>query len=217
MGAFSGSMTYKQYVVRDDLPAQWREMFQQGILRHVFTPLDPGGEADRAVGWCSPHFPLDLDLDTNVYLYTDYIVLGLRIDAWNIPSSLLKIYSESEARRVMAEQNREALSRYERAEIKERVKLELRSKTLPSIKTVEMVWNWQDGTVRFFSSSQKLNLDFMDLFEDTFSLRLAPEGVYTSANHSMAGLLEAEQERIDVVEPCAFVDVTTATDAMREI
>ena len=217
MGAFSGSMTYKQYVVRDELPAQWREMFQQGIQRHVFTPLDPGGEADRSVGWCSPHFPLDLDLDTNVYLFTDYIVLGLRIDAWNIPSSLLKIYSESEARRVMAEQNREALSRYERAEIKERVKLELRSKTLPSIKTVEMVWNWQDGTVRFFSSSQKLNLDFMDLFEDTFSLRLAPEGVYTSANHTLTGLLEAERERIDVIEPCAFVDVATATDAMREI
>jgi recombination associated protein RdgC len=217
MGAFTGSMTFKQYLVRDDLPAQWKELFQQGIERHVFTPLDPGGEAERAIGWCSPHFPLDLELDTNVYLYTDYIILGLRVDAWNVPASLLKIYSESEARRVMAEQNKDGLSRYERAEIKERVKLELRRKTLPSIKTVEMVWNWQEGIVRFFSSSQKLNLDFMDLFEDSFTLSLMPEGVYTSAQNSQTGLLEAERERLEFVEPSAFVDVNTITEAMREI
>tara|TARA_B100001250_G_scaffold406989_1_gene426991 strand:- start:161 stop:814 length:654 start_codon:yes stop_codon:yes gene_type:complete len=217
MGAFNGSMTFKQYLVRDELPAQWREPFQQGIERHVFTPLDPGGEAERAVGWCSPHFPLDLELDSNVYLYTDYIILGLRVDAWNVPASLLKIYSESEARRVMAEQNKESISRYERAEIKERVKLELRRKTLPSIKTVEMVWNWQEGTVRFFSSSQKLNLDFMDLFEDTFSMSLMPDGVYTAAQNQQTGLLEAERERLEVLDPCIFVDVTTATEAMREI
>ena len=185
MGAFSGSMTYKQYIVRDELPAQWRDMFQQGIQRHVFTPLDPGGEAERSVGWCSAHFPLDLDLDTNVYLYTDYIILGLRIDAWNIPSSLLKIYSESEARRVMAEQNRE----------------DSPDTSGPRSGTREVGTAKQDATVHqdggnglelagwyrpILLQQPEANLDFMDRSR-TPSSAIAPEGVYTAAHHNLAG------------------------------
>ena len=217
MGAFSGSMTYKQYVVRDELPDQWSDLFQKGITRHLFTPLDPASEAERAVGWCSPHFPLDLELDSAVYLYTDYILLGMRVDAWNIPASMLKIYSEAEARRVIAEQNRDGLSRYERSEIKERVKLELRRKNLPTIKMVEMAWNWRDGILRFFTSSQKLNLEFIDLFEDTFSLRLMPECAYSTIQHLEDELTADERKQVELIEPCAFVDSATATSAMMEI
>ena len=217
MGVFSGSLTFKQYTVRDAIPDDWKVLYQKAIERYTFRPLDPASEAERAVGWCSPHFPLDLDLDISDLMYTDYLVLGMRIDTWNLPAATLKIYAESEARRVMAEQQRESLTRYERAEIKERVKLELKRKTLPTIKNIEMVWNWREGTVRFFSSSQKVNLEFVDLFEETFSVRLMPDGPLAAAKAEAAGLNEDQQALVLQLEPCLFVDTNTAFEALAEI
>ena len=101
MGAFNGSLTFRQYYVRDPLPKDWKDRFQLGIERNVFTPLDPAGEAERSVGWCSIHFPLDLELTPEQYIYNEYIVLGLRIDTMTVPGSLLRIFTESECRRVM--------------------------------------------------------------------------------------------------------------------
>jgi hypothetical protein len=217
MGAFSGNLTYKQYYVTDSLPEDWKTSFQQSIEGNTFRPLTAESESERAFGWCSPHFPLDLVLDSGVYLYNEYITLSVRIDSWSVPASTLRIYAEAEARRVMSDQNRTTISRYERSEIRERVKMDLRRKTLPSIKTVDMVWNWQDGRVRFFSSSQRLNLEFMDLFEATFGRSLLPDGPFSVCQVEGFGLEANAKDRVEHLDPLAFVDRNTAAEALGEI
>jgi len=214
MGAFSGNLTYKQYYVKDELPEGWSEAYEQAIQRHVFRPLTPEGELERTIGWCSPHFPLDLELNSGIYLYNEYITLAMRVDTWTVPASTLKIYTEAETRRVMKDQNRNTVSRYERVEIKERVKMELRRKTLPAIKTVDMAWNWQTGRVRFFSSSQRLNLEFIDLFEETFTRPLMPDGAYGACNMPDLGLTEEESKRLEYLDPVPFVDAATAAQIL---
>lgn len=216
MGAFNGSLTYRQYYVRDPLPRDWKDRFQFGIENNIFQPLDPAGESERAVGWCSIHFPLDLDLTPEQYIYNEYIVLGLRIDTMTVPGSLLRIFTESECRRVMMEQKKVKLSRYEKAEIKDRVKLELKRKLLPSIKTVDLAWDWQKGIVRFFAGNEKVNIEFMELFEQTFGLQLTPDGPFTMSMLDAVGLTEAEQTLFESVEPTGFVDLDTAVAAMKE-
>lgn len=216
MGAFNGSLTFRQYYVRDPLPADWKDRFQLGIERNVFTPLDPAGEAERSVGWCSIHFPLDLELTPEQYIYNEYIVLGLRIDTMTVPGSLLRIFTESECRRVMHEQKKVKLSRYEKAEIKDRVKLDLKKRLLPSIKSIDLAWDWQKGVLRFFAGNEKVNVEFMELFEATFGLQLTPDGPYTMSLLEAAGLTEAEVAAFESVEPTAFVDLDTAVAAMKE-
>ena len=217
MGAFSGSLTYRQYSVRDVVPDDHMPLFQAGIERNVFRPLDPSNDQDRSIGWCNPKFAMDLELDSSTYVYTDYIVLAMRVDAWSIPATTLKLYTEAEVQRVMLEQKRESLSRYEYAEARERVTMELKRRILPTIKVIDMVWNLQQGIVRFFSSSQRSNVDFTDLFEGTFGLTLMPYGAFSAAHSDQAGLLEVERERLEVIEPSAFVDAATATQAMTEV
>ena len=117
----------------------------------------------------------------------------------------------------MIEQNKGSLTRYERSEIKERVRRDLRKKILPTIKTVDMSWNWQDGVVRFFSTSEKLNLEFMELFEATFGLVLTPDCAHTSARLNAAALTEDEIIAVNGLEPMAFVDADTIVDAMKEV
>ena len=217
MGAFTGGLTYKTYYIHDPLPERWRDPFEAGIKRNTFRPLNPEGEEERSVGWCSPHFPLDLDLHSGVFHYNDYIVLAVRIDTLSVPGPMLRIYAEQEARRVMVEQNKSSLTRYERSEIKERVRRDLRKKILPTIKTVDMAWNWQDGVVRFFSTSEKLNLEFMELFEATFDQVLTPDCAHTSARLNAAALSEDEILTVDGLEPMAFVDADTIVAAMKEV
>lgn len=216
MGAFTGGLTFRQYYVRDPLPADWRERFQLGIEAHVFKPLDPAGEVERSIGWCSIHFPLDLDMMPEQYTYNDYIVLALRVDTLSVPGSLLRIFTEAECRRLMYEQKRSKLNRYEKAEIKDRVKLDLKKRLMPSIKTVDMVWNWQQGVLRFFAGNEKVNVEFMELFEQSFGLNLTPDGPYTAGLLSASGLSEAERAALETIEPSTFVDLDTAVAAMKE-
>ena len=88
---------------------------------------------------------------------------------------------------------------------------------MPTIKTVDMSWNWQDGVVRFFSTSEKLNLEFMELFEATFGLVLTPDCAHTSARLNAAALTEDEIISVNGLEPMAFVDADTIVDAMKEV
>jgi hypothetical protein len=220
MGAFTGGLTFRQYYVADPLPkdaAEWRAAFAKGIAEYAFKDINPASEEERAVGWCSPHFPLDIEPDESMYLYNEYVVLGLRIDTLGVPGPLLRIHTEQESRRMMEEQGLTNLSRYQKAEVKERVKIALKKKMLPSIKVVDMVWNWTDGRVRFYGGNEKVNMEFMEIFEGSFNNRLIPEAAFTACEHGGLNLTEAEVEALERVEPCAFVDTDTVIAAMKEV
>lgn len=220
MGAFSGGLTFRQYYVTEPLPDGWKDTYQANIQRHAFRDIDLASDEERSLGWCSPLFPLDVELDSSMWLYSDYIVLALRIDTLTVPGPLLKIYAEAESRRVMAESKKAKLNRYESAEIKERVKLSMRKKQLPSIKTIDMAWNWMPeaggpSVVRFFSGNEKVNQEFAELFEQTFDRVLVPDGVFTATRDAMElpdlaeGLLELEGD--------TFTDPDTMVAAMTEL
>ncbi len=219
MGAFTGGLTYRRYYANEPLPDSFRDTFAQGIAQHAFKDIDLASDEERALGWCSPLFPLDTEIDVHEWLYDDYIVLSLRIDTLSVPGPLLKIHAEAEERRVMAEQKTVKLSRYEKAEIKERVKLALRKRMLPTIKTIDLTWHWKPdagpGVVRFFSTIEKLNLEMMELFEATFGLMLTPVGIYTLQRDAAGGDEEKAERLLELdVEP--FADPDTMFDAMKE-
>ena len=205
MGAFEGNLTYRQYYLRDALPQGWRDTFHSQILANRFRPIDASSEEERALGWCSPHFVLDVDMEANDYLFNEYIVLGMRIDSLGVPGPLLKIYAKQEIQRVLKEQDRDHLTKFERSEIKNQVKLMLRKKLLPSIKCVDMAWSLDQGVLRFWSSSERLNLEFMELFEQTFDMLPVPDNAYTAAAFGDLGFSEADLENLAQLQPSLLV------------
>lgn len=217
MGAFSGSLTFRQYYVKDPLPKDWQTAFQQGIERYVCKEINPITEEERSIGWSSIFFPLDLDLHPELYLFNEYLVLGMRIDTLTVPGPLLRIQTEAEIRKVKKEKKRERLSRFEKAEIKEQVKKALRKKMMTQIKTVDIVWNWHQGLVRFYSTNEKVNLEMMELFELTFGIQLIPDSVVTMAHFGGLDLSEAEKRSILELEPMSFVDQEILVAAMTEV
>lgn len=206
MGAFEGGLTYKRYYVRDPLPAGWRDLFTARVRQYAFKEIPVESEEERALGWCDARFALETDLYPEHFLHNEYLALALRIDTLKVSGPLLKLHTKHEARRVMTEQKRESLSRYELAEIKDRLTKEMRKRIYPAIKTVDMVWHLDSGIVRFWNNSEKVNLEFQELFEQTFDLVLIPDGAYTAASHGKLGLGEADLARMLDVEPALFAD-----------
>lgn len=216
MGAFSGSMSYVLYFLDEPLAADWKSKYMTAIHHYRLKPLNIESEVERAVGWSHPQYPLETELDLSEVLYTDYLVLGMRIDTWQVPSAMVKLHTDAEVRHIMQTQNKERLNRYEVAEIKERIRLDMKRKTLPMTKCVEMVWHLEQGWVKFFSQSQKLLGEFVDLFEETFQLRLKPHGPFVSATRGRFDHLALTEESLLGLEPESFVDYETMYAAVME-
>jgi len=215
MGALQGGLTYRQYRVKEKLPTTWQAKVQKGLVSNVAKPLDPEGEFDRVVGWCSAQFILDTDMSLDLCLQDPYLVVALRVETIKIPGGLLKVHCESEERKVKRELKKEALSRYERAEIREQVEARLRKRVLPTMKSFEVLWNTETGVVRFFTTNKTLNEELMDLFEDSFNLTLIPDYAYTIAQSEDLALEKEELEALESIEPTPFVDEDTLYESMK--
>lgn len=215
MGAFQGGLTYRQYRINEHLSPKWQKRVQDGLITNIAKEIDPQSDIERSIGWCDPHFALASSLKLEQCLRNEYIIAGMRIDTLTVPKKLLTIYCEREERRAMHELKKEVLTRYERAEIREQVERELRKKVLPSIKSTEMIWNWETGYVRFFSTSKGLNEEFCELFEESFGLTLTPEYAYTLAQDPALGLDRDLLQRLEVIEHAPFVNQDTLFETLR--
>lgn len=216
MGAFSGNMSFTQFYIDEPLANDWKVKYQDAIHHYRLKPLSAESEAERAIGWCHAQYPLETELDTADYLYTNYLVLGMRVDTWQVPAAMVKLHTDAEVRHMMLSQNKGRINRYEVAEIKERIRLQMKKRTLPITKSVDVVWHLDEGVIRFFSTAQKAITEFCDLFEETFQLKLNPHGPYLCAMRPSFGLSASHQEDLLTADPTPFVDYDTMFEAMVE-
>lgn len=198
MGALAGSLTFTRFFVRGELPERFRDRFVESIRLRTFEPLTPESEDQEHFGWCAVGRVLDLDLDHEKVFYNSYVNLGLRMDRWRVPGTLLRAHLADAEQEALAKSGREKLGKREKAELKARIITRLRKKLMPSMKVVDMSWNLDSGVVRFFNQSPRVHEQFMALFEKTFSLELTADSPYISAER--LGLREAELHALSGVE-----------------
>jgi recombination associated protein RdgC len=215
MGAFHGTVSYRQYRLAKELPQNYFPYLLEGCIKHLAKEIDPLGTDTRLIGWCDAQSPMSTQLTLDRILLNDYLVVAMRIDTLNVPKGLLKLQCDQEEKRILKESKKESLTRYEKAEIKEAVEKKLRVRLFPSIKWVEMVWNTATGVIRFFSTSKGLNEQFMELFAESFAINLIPDYPYTIAQLPEINLDDQALNQLEMVEPSSFVDAETQFTAMR--
>jgi recombination associated protein RdgC len=201
MGLFSGSLTYRRYRVRDPLPADYREHFEQAIRLRAAEPIDPASDLERAVGWVAFDLVLDNELSLPKFLFGDVIALGFRIETLKVPPSIARPQIEMR-RRELARQTDEGLSKPQLKELARAVTQELRQRMLPRLQSFDMVWDLDKGLVRFGTLSKTANELFVELFERTFGLEPHRLDPYQSALE--LGLSDDDLLRLDQCEPTDF-------------
>lgn len=177
MGAFTGSISTRRYRVLGRPGRDYADTFTAGVRAHTLIPLDPkkNPREEKSIGWCAAYDENDLDLSFEKFYLDGRVVLSLRMDvikppAGQVKRALAQRQREEEARR------KAPLSAAALRELKEQVVAELRVKTPPRVKTVDMVWRLDEQVLYFYSQSKGLNETFTDLFAQTFGVPIDLEG-----------------------------------------
>lgn len=207
MGALQGTLTYKLFYVQGELGEGWKDTLVERVQKRAFEALTPEDEEEERFGWVPIENPLRVEFDEHNILFDHFINLALRQDRYAIPSNLLKAHQEQAERDYRVEHSKERIGKFEKEDIKAIVKKKLKERSLPRMKVIDMSWDLRNNRVRFWNQSAKTCELFMGMFEDTFGFQLIPASPYTMAIN--LGLEDAQIERLQELEPCAFVDVNT--------
>lgn len=182
MGLLSSSATFVRYAVQGELPPNFLEFAAGRIAQNAYRDIDDNYE-ERSVGWVSVMNMFDSTFEYASFVIGDRIVLTLRVDERKVAPKVLKKFTLKEEARLLKERQIPKLSRAQKLEIKENIKLMLLKKAVPVPATYDVCWNLSEGTLLFFSTSLKAQTELEDFFKKTFDLSLRLQIPYLTAEH----------------------------------
>lgn len=181
MGLIKGSATISRYLLRGDTPPDFWDFVDRRIRANLFMDIE-GSTEEQGVGWVSVHDFFDTNFSFASYALDPYVVLGLRLDRRRVGGGLLKKYHRLEMQKALALRDGRGLSRADREELKEKVRLELLRRIPPSTQVFEVVWDTHRAEVWLGSASRAVRDIFEDLFRRTFDLHPWPRIPYLLAS-----------------------------------
>ena len=199
MSLFSGSASITRYTVQGKIKSPVLETVAKGLTNNTISEID-NQIPDMAVGWTSFEKPYQPDFSGSLFVYGNYFVFSLRIDKKNIAPKILKKQYAVEAAKRLADSGREYLSKSEKKMIKDHVinALSLRIPATPNI--YDLVWNYEDSSVWFFSNLKAANEELETLFSKSFELSLIRMFPYTTAYLS-SDLSDSQRDELQKISP----------------
>jgi hypothetical protein len=160
------------------------ETVSNGLTKNTISEID-NHISGMAVGWTSFEKPFQPDFSGSLFVYGNYFVFSLRIDKKNIAPKILKKHFTVEAAKRLKM-------------IKDHVinALSLRIPATPNI--YDLVWNYEDSSVWFFSNLKAANEELETLFSKSFDLSLIRMFPYTAAYLS-ADLSDSQRDELQKI------------------
>ena len=189
MGLLSRTSTFVRYSVEGQLPDKFWDFAAERIAQFSFRDIDETFD-EYSIGWVSVDNMFDSTFAHASYAVGDQIVLAMRIDERKVSPTLLKKFSLKEEDRLKKERQIPRLSRSQRVQIKEDIRLQLVKKALPVPSVYELSWNLANNTVLFFSISTKAQSILEDFFKECFGFTVILQVPYLAA----ANLLDDSQQ-----------------------
>jgi len=209
LGILRGSLTFSRFFVAGDVPDDIVGANMKRIRANAFRDLVPEEDEASRHGWCSIQDPVDVELDHEKVSFNEYISLGMRIDTWVVPKPLLQAHLRTAEAALLEKKGLERIGKKAKAELKLMVLRKLRRQLVPSMKSVDLIWNTTSHVALFFSQSARIHLLVQELFEKTFDLRLVPESPGTAAERWG---FDARLEKLwDNLEPTVLGEVEIAS------
>ena len=197
MGLLSRTSTFVRYSVEGQLPDKFWDFAAERIAQFSFRDIDETFD-EYSIGWVSVDNMFDSTFAHASYAVGDQIVLAMRIDERKVSPTLLKKFSLKEEDRLKKERQIPRLSRSQRVQIKEDIRLQLVKKALPVPSVYELSWNLANNTLLFFSISTKAQSILEDFFKESFGFTVILQVPYLAA----ANLLDdSQQERLKEIQP----------------
>jgi len=197
MGLLSRTTNFVRYSVEGKLPDNFWEFAAERIAQFSFRDIDDTFD-EYSIGWVAVDNMFDNSFAHASYAVGDCIALSMRIDERKVSKNLLQKYSLKEEERLKKEKQIPRLSRNQRVQIKEDIRLKLVKKSLPFPSVYNLCWNLANSTVFFFSTSTKAQSVLEDFFKECFGLTIILQVPYLAAVHL---LNLSEQEKLQNLHP----------------
>jgi recombination associated protein RdgC len=202
MSFLSSSISITRYKVEGRLKAPVLETVAAGLKKNAISEID-NQSSEKAVGWTSFKKPYQPDFSGSDFVYGNFLVFSLRIDKKSIPPKVVKKYFMIESTRRLADSGRQQLSRSENQIIRDQVIERLNLKVPATPHVYDLIWNYEDSVLWFFSNLKASNEELETLFLRSFDLRLIRMIPYTAA-HLASDLTAAEKDILIEISPTKF-------------
>ena len=202
MSILSSSVSITRYLVEGKLKPPILETITAALKKHTIFEIDDGS-LEKAVGWTSFEKPYQPDFSGSGFLYGNCLVFSLRIDRKTVPPKVLKKHMAIESDRRLAESGRSYLSRNEKERIRDQVTDRLNT-TVPATPFIyDLIWNYEDAMLWFFSNLKAANEELESLFLRSFDLTLMRMIPYTAAYHT-TDLTDTEKDHLLELKQTSF-------------
>ena len=176
----AGSLAFRRLQLLSPAQLSVSQIIEKAQQSRI-KPLVFDESQEESMGFCHP-FRGDPDFEDGHSLVTDNcLVLGFRKDTKKIPGVLFRLQLKSALESLSAKTAAQAgagaeggkkprLSKAFREQAKDRIRQELLSRTLPSIRLVEWVWNLETHEIWLLSTSDSVYGEFEKLFWECFQI-----------------------------------------------
>ncbi len=204
MGLLSSSVSITRYKVEGKIEKPVLETVANGLKKNAIQEIDDD-VSEKAVGWTSFDKPFKPDFEGSSFVIGTHMVFSLRIDKKTIPQKIVQKHYNMEMAKKLAESGREYLSRNEKKLIKEHVlnTLSLRIPATPNI--YDLIWNYEESSLWFFSNLKAANEELETLFSKSFKQNLIRLFPYTTAD-LLAGLSDTDRDVLSKLSLATFME-----------
>jgi hypothetical protein len=203
MSLLSSTVSITRYKTHGKIDSPVIDAVAEGLEKNTISEID-NNEIYKAVGWTSFNNPFQPDFSGSSFVYGSYFIFSLRIDKKNIAAKVLKKHYTIEAAKRMAETGRDYLTKTEKKLVKDHVinVLSLRIPATPNI--YDIVWNYEEYSLWFFSNLKAANEELETLFSKSFNLSLIRLFPYTAADLS-SDLTDSQRDELQKLSPTQFI------------
>jgi DNA recombination-dependent growth factor C len=199
----SSSVSITRYRVKGKIKGNLINTIMEGLKKNTIIEID-NASIPKTAGWTSFSTPYLPDFENTSCIIGTYFVFSLRIDKKNIPSKIIKKQYSIELAKKSAESQRGRLSINEKKAIKENITNTLYLKIPSTPNIFDVLWNYEDSFLWFFSNQKKANEEFETIFSRSFNLTLIRLFPYTMADLA-ADLTTKERDLLSTISSTKFV------------
>ena len=176
MGALNGSLSYLRFLVDGDPPPNPGTAWEKALQSRRFVPLLAHQDSGDSAGWVPTEAPFDDErkLTRDLFLFGDLVAVTYREDKWSIPRPLLKRETTRRLERIIAEEKKDPndIGRAFIKAVEQAVLIELKQKSFPRSKLVDVIWDTARKEARVFGRGTVATEKVASLFERTFQVRV---------------------------------------------
>lgn len=213
MGLISSTHAVSRYHIDGQFDDSVTQTILDGLIKHAIPKIE--SEYDEiSAGWTPVESPYNPDFEKFSFQFGTYFLFSLRIDKKSIPAKLVQKYMAIEIEKKKEKSGRDFVSKNEKSEIKEHVTDILMHK-IPAVPSIyDVLWNYEDNLVYFYTTQKAANELFETLFLKSFGLKAVRLFPYTIIE-TRSKFTDTQKEQAQALVPFSFsrwfmLDIATA-------